>query len=541
MSRNTRTTARKPVCLPKGIIPRYYQELCRDSALQFIVDDPDTWHLFKSPTGTGKSFMILMIMEAVPDAIAVTPRVEIIADFLGKLGYDTEDLSDEQFLRIADSYGLFTPIRLRNLLAKGELPFLPSLLIVDECHHDLADSYQDIVMYLNGVPKVGVTATPYRGTPRDTARFLEQWGNVVHEVLTLPEACEQGYCSFPDATIWPLVDDDIIEVSNGEIKASAADKIITDRLDALVDRVKKAGFYCKRSKCWDRATMFAFNTRNLVHAFVQRMQKEGIPVAAITDATPRKDRTAIFDSVERCNKALVQIDVVSEGVDRKFRRIIDSRPTMSPRKWVQQIGREMRPIEMCKECKNQSLHPSEYTCSCEPPPEYICCCRNLERHGYLMEGMLPISTIKEAQEAFGKPSKRAGMRALGMEGFGKFLPIPVETVSGLTCTTYNLIHMEQFKRTEYFAIIHPNYVEPVFGQRESHVVGGEMRWGRWRAVESLPDLKGCHTAKEFPLTETQRTRWNELAEKVGLNPHKPVTNRNIQVLFFLRDIGRGLT
>lgn len=506
------------VRLSSDISPRPYQSLAAETALSLTQSEPDTWHLFQAPTGTGKSVMELLVMQEAEAPIFVTPRVEIIAGVLEKAGHDLDDMSATEMVKLAGSYGMFTPIRARNILAKGELPYMPSVCIIDECHHDLAETYADIGMYLNGTPKCGFTATPFRGTPRGTRAFLDQWDDTINQVLTLRDAVDQGFCTFPTARVWPLVDDDIIEVSNGEIKASAADKVITDRVDALLDRLKP--FWCPRSKMWDRPTMIALPTTNLVRQVETGLKQRRMACHAVTQDTKRADRRIAFSACTDARSCLIQIDVVSEGVDLPVRRLIDCRPTLSPVKWVQQVGRIMRP----------SNHP----------PEYVCVCRNLERHGYLMEGLFPDSTIKEAQEAFPRVSKRAGIRALGLEELGRFTATPVQLTSGITVSTWNIVSTNEFDRTEYCAIVHPNHMEPTYAQRVIHrKPDGEWDWAksRWRLIESMPDLKGYATAKPWPLTDKQRLRWNEWAEKLGLNPHREVTNRNVQVLFLLKDLG----
>lgn len=527
---------KRKIKLPDSLTPRDYQSEAKDTAISLIESNPEQWHLFSSPTGTGKSIIEILLLQAIESSILVTPRIEIIAGILEKMGHWVEDSSNAEIISLASDYGLYTPIRLRNILAKGELPFHPDLCIVDECHHDLADSYQDITMYLNGTPKVGLTATPYRGTPKGTAAFYEQWGDTINQIMTLKAAIEDGYCTLPLTTLWPMVDDDIIEVTNGEISSKAADIVISDRIEALVDRVK--AFYCKKSRLWDKPTMFALPTTNLVKQLVTALNQRGLPAVAVTQDTKRSSRASAFQNVINCSQVLVQIDVISEGVDLPLRRLIDCRPTLSPVKWVQQLGRIMRPVN--RKLVFLQSGQVEKQIDLSDFPEYICCCRNLERHCYLMEGLIPNSTIKEAQEIFGKPSKRTGIRAIGLEGLGRFVNTPVDLMNGLTVTTYNLVHVDQFKRTEYFVLVHPSNSEPVRARREiSRNEDGSFNWkgSKWSLIESIPDLKGFQSATPYPLTDNQRKRWNQWAEPLGLNPHREVNARNIQVLFFLRETG----
>lgn len=514
--------------------PRTEQADAVQLATSLIESRPEEWHLFVSPTGTGKSIAELLLLRSIPNSILVTPRIEIIRDMLAKANLHYESVND--IVNVGSAFGLYTPIRLRNLLAGGNLPFNPSLIILDECHHAEAESWDDIQMYLNGIPVVGFTATPYRGTPKGTEAFRKRWGTI-NTVITLADAVAKGYCTLPTAVMWPMVDDDVIDLVNGEIKISAADKLIQSRICALIHRCLP--FFHKRSRLWDRPTMFSFPSTASARKFADEANAAGLPCNLIVQDSTRGQREQAFRQVVEQTRALVQIDVVSEGVDLPIRRLIDVKPTMSPVRWLQQVGRIMRPSDT--------------------PPEYICLCRNLERHGYLMEGLYPPEVMKTAQEAFcdadGIPivSKRSGARAIGLEGLGKFTTTPIHFLNGCTGFLYNLVHNNGFRRSDIVILVNPVSHEPLKAVRESIPNGKDDNgfprydWGRWRLVESIPELKGCQSAKSRPLTPNQRMWWlgqgkynGRGAEAFGLNPHKEVNERSFQVLPLLKDLGLRL-
>src|SRR5436190_182587 len=430
--------------------PRPYQEEAFYDGMNLATSQPNKWHGFICPTGTGKSIYLLMWLHRIPNSVLITPRVEIISGMLDKLKIYPNTM--DELIQTAGNYGIFTPIRFRNILARGELSYIPSVCLLDECHHAEADSWKDIDMYLNGCTVIGTSASWFRGTPKGTQEFRERW-DTVKQVLTLKDALANNYCTMPVPSMWPLIDDDLIDIVNGELKVSTCNEMIADNINLIVERSKQ--FYSTRGKVWDRPTMYSVPSRDTAYMLADALTQSKLPAHAITQDTSRVDRAKIFHWTVNQDVALVQIDVVSEGVDLPIRRLIDIRPTMSPVKWLQQIGRIMRPTDM--------------------PPEYICVCRNLERHGYLMEGMLPSSAIKEAQEAFtddkGIPqySKRSGSRALGLEGLGRFIKTPIHMLNGLTAFAYNLISMDGYTRREYFALIHPNELQPLYAIRESTI------------------------------------------------------------------------
>lgn len=527
---------------PLTLTPRDYQYVAGSEGIVKVNQYPGKWHLFVSPTGTGKSIFELIWLTHIPNSVLVTPRVEIIAGMLDKLGLYWE--SHTELVDMATQFGIFTPIKFRNILAQGLLGYYPPVCILDECHHAEADSWKDIDMYLNKTTVLGATATPFRGTPQGTKSFRERW-HTMTPVLTLPTAIHNNYCSLPTVSIWPLIDDDLVEISNGELKVSTVSKMVGDNLSLIVEQSKQ--FYCSRGGMWKRPTMYSVPTTDAAYALAHALTESRMPARTVVQDTKRVDRERIFQQVVDGNLALVQIDVVSEGVDLPIRRLIDIRPTMSPVKWLQQVGRIMRPTVKCAVCRSSD----ELSCpNCESPPEYICVCRNVERHGYLMEGCFPPTVIREAQEAFknvyGEPqySRRSGIRAMGMEGLGKFTTTPIHLLNGVTAFMYNLVHMDGYTRNEYIVLVHPNETEPLRAKRVSRVktpsyeTGGApvYDWGRWQAVASLPDLKGCSSANPRELTERQRGKWLREAEDRGLNPHREVNNRSFQVLPLLQDL-----
>lgn len=488
--------------------------------------------LYSSPTGTGKSIIELACLSIDPQALLITPRLEIVAGMLEKCGEDCSSWSTEKLTREAMFYRITTPIRLRNLLAKGEFPLTPERLLVDEAHHSTADTYRDVEAYWPHLRWCGFTATPFRGTPKGTVEFLDQWGGGYTEVLGIKDASRLGYVEIPDVVLWPLVDDELIAVNGGEFVVAETGNAVASRLGEVVERCRQfvSGSNLHGSDnadypgepYWDRPTIFAVPTTDNVIDLVERLNAAGLPAVGVTQDTPREQRVDAFASTLACRTALVQIDVVSEGVDLHVRRLIDLRPTMSPVKWMQQIGRIGRP--------RKGQH--------EPGSIYVCCNRNLERHGYLYDGMIPPARIVEAQQAFPAPSSRAQARAIGIEGIGRFAPTEVRLADGATALMYNLTAMDKFARTEYAVLAHPAYSDVVYAQRVSaRDEAGSFTWGRWERIDTITDVRGYKSAPPKDLTPKQRAWWDRDAKRYGLHPNMTVNRKNFAVLPLLKDTG----
>ena len=465
--------------------------------------------LLASPTGTGKSYTELAIQAEIPGACIVAPRLEIIQSLLEKSGVNPHP-SQQGLISQAESLRVFTPMRLRSALLSGSYP-VPPLLIFDEAHHDLASTWQDIHLLCGFAPAIGLTASPFRGTPKSTLAFREQWGEP-QWIITFPEAVARKALSLPVCRTVPLVDDDEIEITNGELVAKQVNSAVESRLGAVADI---AGEYC--SEAWDRPTMFSLPSRELCYSLATALESKGIPSVVVTGETPYSERQTAFRACVDCSAALIQVYVVSEGVDLPIRRLIDLAPTLSPVKWLQQFGRITRP-------------------SFSGSPEYICTNRNLLRHGYLLDGCLPIATMMQAQAAF-PASSRAGIRAVGLEALGRLKPVDLPLKGGLKALAYSMSCLDGHVRTDYFVFVHPLHADPLWAMRESVRTGGDaVSYGRWHRCEPPNDLSGFASLPPSSLSEKQEAWWKRCAAGVGLDPDAKINKKQFPALPVLYDM-----
>lgn len=483
--------------------------------------------LYSSPTGTGKSVVALAVKEQIPDSLLITPRLEIVAGMLEKEGVpDVDQMSEDQLVAEALERRISTPIRTRNMLAEGRFPYRPTCVIVDEGHHSLADSYGELEAYLPSARWVDLTATPYRGTQKSTAEFLGRYDNEYQSIIDIETAAARGFLSIPELTLWPLVDDDTVEIEGGEFKARQCGNRCIDRVDDLVERMRSLHLGDR----WERSTLVSVPTTAAAKLVAERLNEAGLPAEYVLQDTSRCERVSIFRRSIACEIALVQISVVSEGVDLPFRRLVDFRPLMSPVAFMQMVGRITRPVR-----------PGE------APPQYFVTNRNAERHCYLFEGLVPPAKITEAQAMFGKPSKRAGMRIVGLEGLSRFKSVEVPFASGETGVMYQLHAFDGFVKTEYAAICHPRYIDPIYASRQSvrketapaegdTVQPVEYDWGTWQRIEEIPDVSGYASAPQKRVSDKQKAWWEKSARRCGLNPKIEPDTKNFAALPIFNEI-----
>lgn len=484
--------------------PRPFQVSAVDHAETFLRNaSPGAKQLYAAPTGVGKSVVERLLQERLPESWIISPREEIIAGIMDKAEL-TGDPMD---------HCMTTPIVLRNRLLTGSVRH-PKYLIIDESHHHNAETYQQLDLLTGLVPAVGYTATPYRGTPKGTKEFLDKWGKPLW-LITYAEAITEGFISMPKFQMLPLIDDDIVDIKGGEFEVTSINAATMDRLGDMAEHCRQ--WYTNH---WDRATVFAMPSTSACIRIQQELGKRGLPATIINAETPRKDRYPIFAAVEAGLTALLHINVVSEGIDLKLRRLVDMAPTLSPVKWLQHLGRITRPTDN--------------------PPEYICTNRNILRHSYILEGVLPAAALLEAQAAFPKSDRAGVTRVLGLEAIGRFKPTSIKLLSGLSAHIYCISIPCGPIVVEYCVLVHPSR-EPIWttkinGTKED----GTRSWGSWRKCKPPTDVTGFSSVSPKALSEKQMKWWQRSAKSFGLDPEQEVTRKNFQALPVLCDTGERL-
>jgi hypothetical protein len=477
---------------------RDYQERNVDEAVGFLKTAvPGRRRLYCASCGTGKSLIEIEVQRRMGEGCWIlTPRLEIIDQMIEKGGNPGR---------------ICTPTVLRNRLLEGRVA-APEFLICDEAHHDTSNTANDIRLCCAEPPAVAYTATPFRGTPQGTAALRALYGPP-HWIITLRQAAERGFLTIPECKTVPVLDDEIVEIKNGELSVKSIErKTVWSTATDLVCGV------------WGSArgvspSVVSLPTVWACRELCEQLAQRGIRSRVVTADTPAADRRVAFDECVAAQSVLLQVQVVSEGVDLPIRCLIDLAPTLSPVRWLQQIGRIMRP-------GGASV--------------YVCANRNLLRHGYLLEGLVPSEAFAQSQAVFPAPSKRIGIRAFGLEGVGRLKPAPVPLANGLTGHAYYVSRAGGYNRSEqYCCIVLPHTPEPLWAvkQKSWEWEGGQCQvdYGKWTRCSAPSELTGFASVPPKPLTERQAAKWKQLAKHTGLDPGAEVDSKSCQALFVLLD------
>jgi DNA repair protein RadD len=297
-----------------------------------------------SPTGSGKTFVAAILLRQFQKkrVLWVAHRLELLyqaADHLKTCGVPRGDI------------GIFSGTKKDNvdariLLASVDMfraHLVPKvdLIVVDEAHRVMANSYQEITFAQPKALVLGLTATPERldGKPL---------GDVFQDMLLVSEAMEliqDGYLSRPSCY---GVDREVAEAMTAGIGSRHGDFDNGQLGEAMSGRqlVGNVVHECARLAGGLRTIVFAVNRAHGKTLF-DRFQESGRPSAYLDGETEAVERASIVDGLKSGRiEVVVNVEVLSEGFDcESVKCIALARPTKSLTMYLQQVGRSMRPFE----------------------------------------------------------------------------------------------------------------------------------------------------------------------------------------------------
>lgn len=217
----------------------------------------------------------------------------------------------------------------------------PSLIVVDEAHHVGENGYFDrLLSMLDGVPVLGVTATPWRGDNYD----LSQRFGVPVFTMGIAEGMASGYLAevdyrlFVDNLNWTSVAQAsrsglTVRELNRKLFLPQRDEIVVDYLRDAWGRTPnpRAIVYCR--------------TINHAEEMAQLLRDSGWRRAAcISTRQTRRERDLLMSEFRDGRVPIVTtVDIFNEGVDVPDVNILCFlRVTHSRRIFVQQLGRGLR-------------------------------------------------------------------------------------------------------------------------------------------------------------------------------------------------------
>lgn len=217
------------------------------------------------------------------------------------------------------------------------------VIILDECHHAGADSYQRIMGYFTPKFWLGMTASP------DTNNY-DIYSIFDHHIayeIRLQQALEEDLlCPFHYFGITDLeIDGEVFDDNAGVRNFS---NLVSDaRIDYVIEQANYYGFSGERVK-----GLIFCSRKEEAWELSRKFNERGYRTEALTgDDSPSRREEVISrltddENEERQLDYILTVDIFNEGVDiPEINQVIMLRPTQSPVVFIQQLGRGLRKSE----------------------------------------------------------------------------------------------------------------------------------------------------------------------------------------------------
>lgn len=319
---------------------RPYQEEARQ-AVEKQWEDGIGKTLVVLPTGCGKTIVFAKITE---DCVRSGERVLILAHRSELLEQAADKIEKSTGLKSSvekaeesclGSWYRITVGSVQTLMREKRLnQFSPNyfdVIIIDEAHHCISDSYRRILDYFNEAKVLGVTATPDRGDMKNLGQVFE---SLAYE-YTMPQAIKEGYLSPIKAMTIPLkMDLSGVSVQSGDFKAGDLGTALEPYLYQIADEMAK---YCS-----NRKTVVFLPLVKTSQKFRDILNEKGFKAAEVNGES--RDRAEILEDFEKgkynvlCNSMLLTEGWDCPSVDC----IAVLRPTKVRGLYCQMVGRGTR-------------------------------------------------------------------------------------------------------------------------------------------------------------------------------------------------------
>lgn len=307
--------------------------------------------LLLSSTGTGKSLASAFMLREMGTrrALFVVHREQIAKQTLK---------SYKRVFGSSRSYGLLSGnsrdfdaeflFATMQMISKEEImshydPGDFDVIILDECHHAGAGSYQKIMRYFKPKFWLGMTASPDTNQ-YDIYSIFDH--HIAYEIRLQQALEEELLCPFHYFGITDLeIDGKVFDDSAGVKNFS---NLISDaRVDYVIDKANYYGFSGERVK-----GLIFCSRKDEAKELSRKFNERGLRTEVLTGEDDQTRRETVIarltddEDVDNQLDYIFTVDIFNEGVDiPEINQVIMLRPTQSPVVFIQQLGRGLRKFE----------------------------------------------------------------------------------------------------------------------------------------------------------------------------------------------------
>ena len=309
--------------------------------------------MVQMPTGTGKTYLLAALVGLFlkEEVWVVAHRRELVSQIKDTL---------ERFFSSLKT----TSIKVTSIqwLSRhyGEMKEKPGLIVIDEAHHALAETYAEVMNAYPKAKKLGLTATPYRLNGKGFTDLFDtllcSWS--MEKFIAEGRLSLYDYYSIkPDSAAQLLIDSLQKRGADGDYQQKEMNEVMDVRpsLERLCLSIKE---YVKGKK----GIVYAISIQHAEH-IAEFYRENGIKAVAISSKTPLAERQELIERFKSSSlssslnsasddiEVLVSVDLFSEGFDCPDVEFIQlARPTLSLAKYMQMVGRGLRVAEGKEYC-----------------------------------------------------------------------------------------------------------------------------------------------------------------------------------------------
>lgn len=305
--------------------------------------------MMQMPTGTGKTVVLASLVkqylnrDADCSVLIVAHRIELIEQtgtFLNHFGIDYGVIAGGKRPAVLKRVMVAS---VQTLSKNLDIDLSPSLVVIDEAHHALAKTYQMLWAAWPEAKFLGLTATPYRMSGDGFTDLFE----VLVDSWSVKQFIADGWLSPYD--YYSIRPDSEEQQEIDSLKKRGADGDFQ-----MKDLREKLDVRPSIERLFESFERFAFDKKGIIYAIdiahaehiAEFYRLQGVNAVAISSKTPAKERAEVIRTFKDENRIqiLVSVDLFSEGFDFPDVEFIQmARPTLSLAKYLQMVGRGLRP------------------------------------------------------------------------------------------------------------------------------------------------------------------------------------------------------
>ena len=294
--------------------------------------------LLVAPTGAGKttiaSEIIRNAMNRGKRVLFLAHRIELINQCSARLNQFEipHGIIRSKDIR-QDDNALVQVASVQTLIRRNQQHF--DLIVIDEAHRSLADSYKRVLEAQEGASVIGLTATPCR----TDGKGLGEAYNAIVETSSIGALVEKGV--LVPAQVWGAR-----EVAGLENIGTVAGDYNRGQLAELMQQSKLigdvVGQYIERCN-GEKTVVFAVNVAHSI-ALRDRFIQAGVKAAHIDGNTPDDERAEILRKLRiGAIELITNCSILTEGWDLPDLGCVQiARPTKSLALYLQMVGRGLR-------------------------------------------------------------------------------------------------------------------------------------------------------------------------------------------------------